>query len=55
MYYFLGFVSNREYNSMRVKGYTRPLSVLQIRSEARKKYSSMGFKSMLKMVTPQSM
>jgi hypothetical protein len=30
--YDLGFVSNGEYNSMRVKGYTRPL---QIRSEAR--------------------
>ena len=50
-----GFVSNGEYNSMRVKGYTRPLSVLQIRSQARKKYSRMGFKTMLEMVTPQSM
>ena len=25
----LGFVSNGEYNTMRVKGYTRPLSVLE--------------------------
>ena len=52
--YTVGFVSNGEYNSMRVKGYTRPLSVLQIRSEARGKYSSMGAKSMLEMLTPTS-
>lgn len=42
-----GFVSNGEYNTMRVQGYTRPLSVLQIRSEAKKKYAKMSFKSMI--------
>ncbi len=46
-----GFVSNGEYNSMRVKGYTRPLSVLKIRSDSRAKYSSMG-KKMLAMLSP---
>ena len=28
--YNTGFVSNGEYNTFRLKGYTRPLSVLQI-------------------------
>ncbi len=35
----IGFVSNGEFNYLRTKGYTRPLSVLQIRSIVRKKYS----------------
>ena len=49
-----GFVSNGEYNSMRAKGYTRPLSILQIKAEARAKYSSSGIKAMLEMLTPVS-
>ena len=49
-----GFVSNGEYNSMRAKGYTRPLSIFQIRAAARKKFSSIGRKSMLAMLTPRS-
>lgn len=48
----LGFVSNGEFNSMRVKGYTRPLSVLQIKADCRKKYSKMAKRSMLEMLTP---
>ena len=32
----IGFISNGKYNSMRAKGYTRPLSVLQIKANARK-------------------
>ena len=36
----VGFVSNGEYNSFRAMGYTRPLSVLKIRSMARNKYSN---------------
>ena len=39
--------------SIIVCGYTRPLSVLQIRSEARKKYSKMGFQPMMTMFTPK--
>lgn len=50
-----GFVSNGEHNTMRVKGYTRPLSVLQIKSQAKKKYSRMGLSTMLWMLTPRSM
>ena len=48
------FCLNGEYNSMRVKGYTRPLSVIQIRSDAKRKYSSLGVKSMIEMLTPIS-
>ena len=34
----LGFVTNGEFNYMRSKGYTRPLSALQIRIDVRNKY-----------------
>ena len=37
---------------MRVKGYTRPLSVLQIKAAARKKYSSTAFSTMMDMLRP---
>ena len=33
-----GFVSNGEFNYLRTKGYTRQLSVLQIRTDVRNKY-----------------
>ena len=51
---YTGFVSNGEYNSMRANGYSRPLSVLQIKVNARKKYSRMGKKAMIDMLTPKS-
>lgn len=56
-YYFvhLGFVSNGEYNVFRAKGYSRPLSILQLRSMARNKYSTMGVKKMMAMLTPKGM
>ena len=54
VYICVGFVSNGEYNSMKSHGYTRPLSVLQIRADARRKYSSMGKKTMIDMLTPQA-
>lgn len=38
---------------MRNKGYTRPLSVLQIRSTIRAKYSRLSKKVMLEMLTPK--
>ena len=50
--YYIGFVSNGEFNSMRVKGYTRPLSVLQIKVDARKKYQRMALSTMLDMLSP---
>ena len=34
-YFNYGFVSNGEYNTFRSKGYTRPLSIFQLRSSAR--------------------
>ena len=51
-YTSLGFVSNGEYNSFRSKGYTRPLSVFQIRSLVRNKYARMNVKSMKAMLNP---
>ena len=47
----VGFVSNGEYNVFRHKGYTRPLSVFQIQSQARKKYSTTSEKKMKEMFT----
>ena len=50
-----GFVSDGEFNYLRMKGYTRPLSVLQVRSDVRKKYSKLSSKKLLAMLTPKSM
>jgi hypothetical protein len=49
----LGFCSNGEYNSMRSKGENRPVSIFQIRSVARKKFSNLGIKTMKEMLTPK--
>ncbi len=51
--YLLGLSSDGEYNSMITKGYTRPLSWLQIRSTIRAKYSRLSKKVMLEMLTPK--
>ena len=51
--YFTGFCSNGEYNTMRSQGYTRPLSVLKIRSNVRSKYARMSKQRMLAMLTPK--
>ena len=48
----LGFVSNGEYNSLRSTGYSRPLSVLKLKANARSKYAQMGKTKMLKMLSP---
>ena len=49
-YLFLGFVTDGEWNSLRTKGNTRPLSVLQIRADVRTKYSHMSLKKMTGML-----
>ena len=54
-YLFLGFVTDGEWNSLRTKGNTRPLSVLQIRADVRTKYSHMSLKKMTGMLTPLCM
>lgn len=47
-------MSNGEFNYLRrAKGYTRPLSVLQIRAQVRQKYSRMSQRVMLAMLTPK--
>ena len=49
----IGFVSNGEFNYMRSRGYTRPLSVLQIRTDVRNKYNRMQANTLLNMLTPE--
>ena len=51
----VGFTTDGEWNSLRTKGYSRPLSVFQIRSDARSKFSRMSLKRMIAMITPQCM
>lgn len=49
----VGFVTNGEFNYMRSKGYTRPLSMLQTRTDVRNKYNRMKEDTLLKMLTPE--
>ena len=55
MYIFsvTGFVSDGEFNFLRAKGYTGPLSVFQVRSNVRNLYSRMSSRKMLGMITPK--
>ena len=53
MYTFQGFVSNGEYNSLRMNGNTRPLHILQIRSAVRAKMSRTSHKTLLDMLIPE--
>ena len=53
LYSITGFVSDGEFNFLRAKGYTRPLSVLQVRSNVRNMYSRMSLRKMLGMITPK--
>ena len=50
---FIGFTTDGEWNSLHAKGYTRPLSVFQIRSDARRKYAHMSLQKMIAMISPQ--
>lgn len=54
-YLLLGFVTDGKWNSLRTKGNSRPLSVLQIRADVRMKYSHMNLKKMAGMLTPLCM
>ncbi len=49
----VGFGSNGEFNSMRNRGYTRPISVFCIRSKIRAKYARLAESTMLAMLTPK--
>ena len=49
----VGFVTNGEFNYMRSKGYTRPLSVLQIRTDVHNKYNKIKAETLLNMLTPE--
>ena len=47
-----GFTSDGEWNTLRSKGRTRPLSILQVRSDARAKYARMKEKKLMGMLSP---
>ena len=49
----LGMVTNGEHNSLRMQGNTRPLQILQVRSEARAKIAKKQPKILLAMLTPK--
>ena len=51
-YIHVDSVSNGEFNSLRAKGYTRPISIFAIRSQIRNKYARMSHKAMASMLTP---
>ena len=51
-YNIIGFTSDGEWNSLRTKGNTRPLSVFQILSNARRKYAQKKQHTMIEMLTP---
>lgn len=51
----LGLTTNGEWNTLRVEGHTRPLSIIKLRSDARTKYSRLGYSSMMKMLTPKGL
>ena len=48
----IGMVTNGEFNGIRMKGNTRPLHVLRIRSEARSKVAKMSIKYLEAVLTP---
>jgi hypothetical protein len=48
-----GFVSNGQFNYLRNKGYSRPLSVLHIRADVRSKYSRKKKSELLDMLSPK--
>ena len=47
------YVSRIEWNSLRSKGNSRPLSIFEVRSLARRKYSHLSAKRMIEMLTPK--
>ena len=51
--YLLGFISDGEFNYLRMRGYTQPLTVLQIRADVRKKYSNLPHKKLVANVDPK--
>lgn len=51
-FYATGFTTDGEWNSLRSMGNTRPLSVFQIRSNARAKYAHMKLQKLIGMLTP---
>lgn len=51
----VGFTTDGEFNTLRWKGNTRPLTVLQLKREACAKYQNKGEKTLLHMIMPVGM
>ncbi len=49
---YIGCATNGEWNTLRSKGYMRPISVLEIRAQIRRKYSKLGLRKLNGMLTP---
>ena len=50
-----GFTTDGEWNSLRTKGNTRPLSIFLIRADARTKFARTGITKMINMITLKGM
>ena len=49
----IGFVTNGKFNYLRTKGYTCPLSVLQVQTNVCNKYKNIRKPALLAMLTPE--
>ena len=50
-----GECTDGEWNTLRYRGNSRPLSILQIRTECRNKYRAVSKSTMMDMLSPTSM
>lgn len=48
----IGLTTDGEFNSLRWHGRTRPLTILQLRTESRAQYQNKSYKTMIEMLTP---
>ena len=50
--FITGSVSNGEFNTLRARGYSRPVSILQVRADVRAKYAKIKQSVLKSMLTP---
>lgn len=49
---YIGPVSNGEFNTLRARGYSRPVSILQVRADVRAKYAKIKHGVLKSMLSP---
>lgn len=49
---YIGSVSNGEFNTLRARGYSRPVSILQVRADVRAKYAKIKHSVLKSMLSP---